>query len=353
MTIPYAPLARRIAALVLAVATVMLPGQVMASPMAVCATVPGLGGLSREIGGDRVSVTVFAKATEDPHFAPARPSYVKALSKCAALVLKGLDLEVGWLPVLLRSSRNLQVQPGQRGYIDASVVIRPLEIPQLTITRAMGDVHPFGNPHYLVDPLNGVLVARLLRNRFSDLLPADRAYFNERLAAFEQRMFTGLVGPSLAATYGADVEKLARLHEQNKLVPFLESQGQADQLGGWLGAIAPHFGTRYVDDHRMWRYFSTRFGLVYTTSLEPVPGIAPSTKHLQHVVEMIGVEKVPVVLTSAYYDPRHARFIAKNTSAKVLRMANQMSARPDTDDYFAMSDYNVRQVVDALASSRP
>jgi ABC-type Zn uptake system ZnuABC Zn-binding protein ZnuA len=117
--------------------------------------------LVREVGGDRVSVTYFAKGTEDPHFVEAKPSFIKALSQCDLYVQTGMDLEIGWAPVLLQNARNGAVLPGAPGYLDASKVISPLEIPTGPTDRSMGDVHPLGNPHYLLDPLNGPKVARL------------------------------------------------------------------------------------------------------------------------------------------------------------------------------------------------
>jgi ABC-type Zn uptake system ZnuABC Zn-binding protein ZnuA len=318
------------------------------APLAVCATVPDLGSLVQTVGGDQVTVTVFTKPTEDPHFTPARPSAVKATSECQLLVLQGLDLEIGWLPVLLKGSRNGGIQPGQRGYLDASSAITPLEVPSGTVDRSMGDVHPFGNPHYLLDPMNGVRVARLIRDRLADLRPSARLQLEERYTAFERRLFEALVGPQLAGKYGVEVEKLARLHEGNRLAAFLESQGERDLLGGWLGDMAPHFGTAYVDDHRIWPYFARRFGLRHAGSLEPLSGIPPTTRHVQEIVAKMKAEHVRFVLASAYYDARHATFVAENSGATVLRMANLAGARPGTDDYLAMCAYNVGQVVAAL-----
>lgn len=320
-----------------------------ADSLLVCATVPELGSLVTMVGGAEVTTTVFTKPTEDPHFTPARPSLIKAASQCALLLVNGLDLELGWLPLLLQGSRNAAIQPGQTGYLDASVGITPLLVPNTPVDRAMGDVHPFGNPHYLTDPLNGLRSARRIRDTLVALRPTARPGFDARLAALEDAIHTALVGAELATKYGKDVAKLARLHEQHALLDFLESQGERALLGGWLGALAPHFGAHYVDDHRMWPYFAHRFGLVYAGSLEPLGGIPPTTRHLQAMIEMMQATNVRLLLTATYYDPRHARFVAAKTGATVLRMANQTGAVPAAADYVAMCDYNVRQVVEALA----
>ena len=130
-----------------------------AQSLKACATVPDLGSLVQEIGGEQTTLTVFAKATENAHFVVPKPSFIKALSICDVYVQMGLELEVGWAPPLLQNARNGNILPGSQGYIDASTAIAPLEIPSVPVDRSMGDVHPLGNPHYLLDPLNGLRVA--------------------------------------------------------------------------------------------------------------------------------------------------------------------------------------------------
>ena len=317
-----------------------------AEPLKVVATVPELGALVREVGGTLVSVTVLAKPTEDPHFVEAKPSSVKALSEADLYVQVGLELEIGYAPVLLTGARNPNILAGGKGYIDASVAITPLDVPVVAIDRSMGDVHPVGSPHYLLDPINGLKVAALLRDGLSALRPADAATFAANYDSFRQRLGDALVGPTLAKKY--DAEKLATLFEYGKLAPFLEQQGQANELGGWLGALAPYRSTKAVDDHPMWTYFARRFGIDIVGHLEPKPGVPPTTKHLQEVVDLIKTDHVPLLLAAAYYDPRHADFVSSQTGAKVVRMANQAGSRPGTDDYIAMINYDVEQLVAAL-----
>lgn len=318
-----------------------------AQPLRVCATVPELGSLFREVGGDQVSVTIFAKGTEDAHFIEAKPSFIKALSECDVYGQVGLELEIGWAPVLLREARNRKVLPGSLGYIDASTVIAPLEIPPTPVDRSMGDVHPFGNPHYLTDPLNGLKVTALIRDKLSELQPSSAAYFAERYTAFRHRLGVAMVGETLANKY--EFEKLALLFARGKLVDFLQRQGEEAQLGGWLALMRPYHGAQVVTDHNLWPYFAERFGLRIVGTLEPKPGIPPTTAHLSEVVSFMKVNGVKAVLAAAYYDPRYAQFVSENTGAKVAAMANQAGARPGTEDYLAMADYNVRQVVAALA----
>jgi ABC-type Zn uptake system ZnuABC Zn-binding protein ZnuA len=321
---------------------------VSAQGLHVCATVPELGSLAKEVGGDPVRLSIFAKGAEDPHFVEAKPSFIKTLSECDLYVQVGLDLESGWAPVLLQNARNAKILPGAPGYLDASSVITPIEVPTAPVDRSMGDVHPFGNPHYLSDPLNGLKVAALLRDKFSELRPSDAQYFSDRYTNFRQQLETALVGESLSKKY--ESEKLALLFEHGKLDEFLRSQGDAASLGGWLALMSRHFGAKVIADHNMWPYFARRFGLTVIGYLEPKPGIPPSTAHLNSLVQTMKGSGVKVVLAAAYYDPRYARFVAENTGARVTTMANQAGARPGTEAYLSMVDYNVRQVAAALGN---
>lgn len=315
-------------------------------PLKVCASVPELGSLVREIGGNQVSVVVFAKGTENPHFVEAKPSLIKELSQADLYIQIGLELEVGWAPVLLQNASNGKVLPGARGFLEASSVINPMEVPSGIIDRSMGDVHPYGNPHLLTDPLNGLKVAALIRDKLSELRPGQKQYFQERYQAFRQKMATAMVGEKLARKY--DFEKLAILYEHGKLLDFLKTQHDEALLGGWLGQMQPYFGTKAVADHNIWPYFGRRFGIVEAGFMEPVPGVPPTTKHLTELIKQMQEQKIKLILASPFFDQRHIQFVASQTGAKVAEMAHQVGARPGTGDYLSLTDYNVRQLVSAL-----
>jgi ABC-type Zn uptake system ZnuABC Zn-binding protein ZnuA len=155
-----------------------------------------------------------------------------------------------------------------------------------------------------------------------------------------------LVGEKLANKY--EFEKLTVLFEQEKLSSFFKEQKEDSQLGGWLGMVMPYSGAKAVADHNLWPYFARRFGITLIGFLEPKPGLSPTTKHLQLLVERIKVEGVKVILTSPYFDIRHAQFLSKNTGAKIVPLAHQVGAHPGADDYIKMIDYNVRQLVMAF-----
>ena len=315
-------------------------------PLAVVATTADLGALARAVGGPDVLVTVLAKPAEDPHFVEAKPSFVRNLAAADLFLLVGFELEVGWAPTLIKSSRNPAVRAGAPGHVDCSEAVTPRNVPTGKVDRAQGDIHAGGNPHYLSDPIAGLKVAGLLRDRFAAARPEQKAAFEARHAAFAKRIGAALVGPKLAAKY--DVDKLALLFEHQKLGQFLEKQGEGKDLAGWLGSLSPYAGTLVVADHDLWPYFAARFGLVVHRFLEPKPGIPPTTRHLAEVIEAMKDRKIGIILATPYFDPRHAEFAAGATGAKIVRLAHQTGALGGGDDYVDFVDQNVRRLVGAL-----
>ena len=287
---------------------------VQAEPLRVCATTPDLGDLVRQVGGDEVSVTVFAKSSEDPHFIDAKPGFISQLSRADLYVETGLELEVGWAPVLLQNARNARVLPGAPGHLDASQAITPLEVPTGPVDRSMGDIHAGGNPHYLLDPESGRAVAKRLAGRLSELRPDRADFFRDRLQDFEHRLD----------------EAEAR----------------------WQAELGPYRGTPVVVDHNLWPYFAQRYGLVVVAFLEPKPGLAPTTRHLGMVVEKMKADQLRIILTSPYFDHRHSDFVQRQTGAQVAALSHQVGARPGTETYLELIDYNVKELARALRASR-
>ena len=174
-------------AVFIALLTAVLPAAAQ-SKLNVIATTEDLAAIAREVGGDRVTVDSIARGFQDPHFVEAKPSFILKLQKADILILVGRDLEIGWLPPLIQQSRNSKVQVGADGYLDASQQARILDIPQGQVTRAEGDVHPLGNPHYWLDPENGKIIAREIFDKFSKFRPNDRAYFEQHMNDFVNRL---------------------------------------------------------------------------------------------------------------------------------------------------------------------
>jgi ABC-type Zn uptake system ZnuABC Zn-binding protein ZnuA len=253
---------------------------------------------------------------------------------------------------LLQSARNPKIRPGGAGHIDASRAITPLEVPTGAVDRSQGDVHPGGNPHYLADPLNGLRVARLLRERLTALRPEAAERFAARTAAYEQALLARLVGDTLAAELGTDALLEAidagRLDERGAVGGWLGRLDERGAVGGWLGRLAAARGVAAVQDHRVWPYFARRFGIDLLAELEPRPGIAPTTGHLTRVVALIEREDVRLLLASPYFDPRHARTVAERTGIPVVILGHQVGALPGTDDYLSLIETNVSRVAEAL-----
>src|SRR2546429_5503423 len=200
-----------------------------------------LASLAQEVGGDKVDVESVARGYQDPHFVDPKPSFLLKLSKAELLMVVGLELEIGWLPPLITQSTNPKIQVGAPGYFDASRFAKILEIPTGVLTRAEGDVHPLGNPHYWLGPANGLQIAKAIHNKLSDRPPGDAAYFAERYDDFERRI------------------------------------KQADEK--WLAEMKPYAGRKIVTYHRSWPNFADHFHLDVVGYVEPRPGIPPSPQH--------------------------------------------------------------------------
>lgn len=321
-------------------------------PLRVCATTPDLAALAKDVGGDAVAVTTFTKGPQDPHFLEARPSMISALSRADALIEIGLELEIGWLPLLVDNARNEKVLRGAPGRIDASSVIHRLQVPTGTVDRSSGDIHAGGNPHFCCDPLCGLRVAALLRDRFADLRPASKQEFADNYRRFRDRLCEAMVGPELAKLYDHDADKLGVLFARGKLAKLLEAQGDLGKLAGWFAAMLPYHGAKVVADHDLWPYFADRFGLEVTGFFEPKPGIAPTTSQLEQIIKRMQADHVGVILSAPYFAPQHAEFVARATGAKIAPLAHQVGSREGTDDYIAFVGYNVRVVAAAFRAGQ-
>lgn len=315
-------------------------------PLRVVTTLTDFASIAQHVGGEAVDVSSLTRGTEDPHFVEAKPSFVKLLASADVLVVAGMDLEVGYLPLLLRNARNSKILPGQTGYVDCSTGIEKLEVPSGVVDRSMGDVHPYGNPHYWLDPINGIYIAERLAQVFAALRPTKENWFHERSEHFRRTIYVKLAGEALADRY--DVGKLATLQNRGQLLSFLESQGDLVKLGGWWGSLLPYAPIKAVDDHNLWAYFARRFGIEVIGHMEPKPGIPPTTAQLQLLVATMQTQHVFLILGSPYYDPRHARFLAQATGAVVVPLAHSTGSRPGAGEYIDMIAYNVSTLKRAL-----
>jgi zinc/manganese transport system substrate-binding protein len=269
-----------------------------------------LASIAREVGGDHITVDSIAKGYQDPHFVEAKPSFILKLQKADVLVAVGRELEIGWLPPLIQQSRNSKIQVGAQGYLDASLGATILEIPTSNITRAMGDVHPLGNPHYWMDPENGKRIAKEIADKLSELRTGDRAFFEQQLASFTTRLDTA--------------EKR------------------------WLGMMAPYKGTKVVTYHRSFPNFAERFGLDIVGYIEPRPGIPPTPQHTLDVINEMKRQQIKIELIEPYFDLKTPNSIARETGAMVLVMPPSVGGVKEVTDYFKLFDYDINLLIDAI-----
>ena len=281
------------------------------APLKVVTTTENLAALAREVGGDKVTVVELAKGYQDPHQVEPKPSFILEVSRADALIAVGRELEIAWLPTLLASSRNAKVQVGANGYLYASQQVKILEIPTGQLTRAMGDVHPQGNPHYWLDPANGRVMAQAIRDKFSALAPADKATFDARFTDFSNRL--------------AAAEKR------------------------WDATMAPLRGRKLVTYHNSWPNFMQRFGLNVIGYVEPKPGIPPPPQHIISLIGEMKAQGVKVIVVEPYFDKKTPQSIATQVGGTVIELAPSVGAEKDITDYIKLFDFNVERIAAALA----
>jgi zinc/manganese transport system substrate-binding protein len=296
--------------MVAALVTVALARPQGFAALKVVTTTEDLAALAREVGGDKVQVDALAKGYQDPHFVDPKPSFILQVSRADLLIAVGRELEIGWLPPLTTSSRNSKIQPGANGYLDASLNVKILEIPTGQITRAMGDVHPSGNPHYWLDPDNGRKIAASIRDKLSELSPNDKAYFAQRYADFDKRL--------------AEAQKK------------------------WDAAMAPYKGTKIVTYHRSWPNFMERFGLEVMGYVEPKPGIPPSPSHTLELIAEMKRLGVKLIVVEPYFDLKTPEAIANQVGGKVLILAPSVGGTKEATDYIQLFEYDVNLLASTL-----
>jgi zinc/manganese transport system substrate-binding protein len=279
----------------------------------VVATTEDLASIAGEVGGDHISIDSIAKGYQDPHFVEAKPSFILKLQKADVLIVVGRELEIGWLPPLIQQSRNGKIQQGADGYLDASLQAQILEVPTGQVTRAEGDVHPLGNPHYWLDPENGKRIAKEIGDKFDQLRPNDRAYFDQRLGDF-----------------------ISRLDAAEKR---------------WLAMMAPYKGTKMVTYHRSFPNFAERFGLNIVGYVEPRPGIPPTPQHTLDLINLMKQQNVKLVLVEPYFDMKTPNAIGRETGAQVLVVPPSVGGTKEVTDYFKLFDYDIALVVNAIKQS--
>jgi len=280
----------------------------------IVSTLDDFSSIAESIGGDLVEADSLAKGYQDPHFVDAKPSFILKLSRANLLIVAGLELEIGYLPPLIDQSRNAKIHPGNAGYLDVSNGCDILQRPTGQVTRAMGDVHPFGNPHYWLDPNNGRIIARSIAAKLSELDPGNRAVYEKNLAAFE-----------------------AKLTEKDK---------------EWQAKMAPFAGAKVVTFHNSWPNFVKHFGLDVAGNIEPKPGIPPTPSHTLEIINLITSQKIRAILVEPYFDLKTPKYVAGKTRATVVVFYPSVGGTPEIKDYFSIFDTDIDALVKVLGAGR-
>jgi ABC-type Zn uptake system ZnuABC Zn-binding protein ZnuA len=297
----------RIKLLLLAVALVTARAQ---AKLNVVATIPDFGAIAQEVGGDKVKVTTICRGTEDAHFVDARPSFIRVLNQADVLIEGGAELEIGWLPPLVNGARNTRILSDAPGHVILSRGIRLLEVAMAPVDRSMGDVHPFGNPHFWTDPANGKIIASSLTETFSRLDPANAAFYRANLQKFTERLD----------------EKLAE----------------------WAKLLEPYRGTKVVSYHKSFDYFLERFGFELAGTIEPKPGIEPSASYISELIPRLKSAGVKLVMIEPFRPRKTPEYVAQAIGAKLLILPEKVGGNQNAKDYFSLFDYDVAQIAAAL-----
>jgi len=296
----------RILACMFLIAALALPATARVD---VIASTPNLADITRQIGGELVSVTSLARPSEDVHFVEPRPSFVVKLRNADMVVIYGMDFDL-WMRRLIDNARNKRIARGGPGYVDASVGVKKREIPKGRVDMSMGEVHPLGNPHYLLDPGNAGIVAKNILAGLVRVSPKDEETFR--------------------ANYGRYVKRLD------------------SAIDRWESAMRPCKGKPIVSYHKSWVYFTGHFGLQDSGTVEPKPGIPPSPSHVSRLIDAMKKEQVKALLVETFYPRKFPDLISKQTGAEVVVLPHEVGAIKGADTYVEMMDYIVRSVAEAL-----
>jgi zinc/manganese transport system substrate-binding protein len=276
----------------------------------VVSSIPTLGSLAKEVGGDRVSVESLGKGYQDPHFVEAKPSLMLVLNRADLLLYVGLELEIGWLPPLVLGSRNPKIQNGELGSLDCSRSIPVLDVPTTRVDRSMGDIHPQGNPHYWLPPGNAKIIAKEIAQRLSQLDPEGASAYQKNLAEFNAKVD-------------------AKLKEWQPLVTKLR-------------------GTRIATYHKSWSYVSAWLGLEEVGYVEPKPGIPPDPAHLVSLIKVMRGEKASMLFMENFYNKTTAQLVAEKAGAKLLVLPTDVGATPQLKTWFDLVDAVLKEIGAAL-----
>ncbi len=264
-----------------------------------------IGDIAQRIGKDRVEVVSLARGDYDPHVIIPKPSYIAKLRNADLLIINGAQLEIGWLPQIIRQANNGSVQPGERGFLDLSMHVHLIDVPT-SVSRAMGDVHPEGNPHFFLDPDNAPIIAKAIAEKLSELDPDNQTFYETNDNEFETMW--------------------------------------KEKMKGWEEKLKPLKGEKVVEYHRIFDYFLIHFGFKLVGTVEPLPGIPPTTKHIADVEELIKRERVKYILQDVYNPQDASQYLAKRLNIKLIVMPHDVGSVKEADNVVSVFDEIVRRL---------
>ncbi len=322
-----------------------------AKKLFVVTTLSTYASIAKAIGKDKVKVVSLVESFQDPHFMTPKPSKALILSKADVFVSTGLDLEL-WAPTLIDKSGNAKIRSGQIGYVSASQGIKLLEKP-VVFSRSGGGLHIYGNPHFYNSPLTGFTIARNITIGLKKNDPNNAAFYDKNLKFFEKALYERLFGKKLLRLLGRRV--LFRLAESGRLMSFLHRRSYRgkkliEYAGGWFKVARKLYNRKVVAYHKNWTYFSHLFGMKLIDYIEPKPGIPPSPKHVEEVIEKMRLHKIKVIIAANYYPEGKVRHIAKVVHAKAVILSLMPHGKNGIESYFSLFDDILNKITSAFNS---
>lgn len=300
--------------------------------------------ITQEIAREKAVVSYIANGEQDPHFVPPKPSYAVMLSQADMWIATGMDLEM-WSSTLLDKARNNRIMDGEAGFVSASQGVNVVEKVEFA-NRSEGDIHLMGNPHITTSPVNWKIIAQNITIGLIKVDPANAAFYQSNRDAFIDRIDRTLFGDKLVDLFGGPT--LTKMLENGTLFKFLERSYEGgkliDHLGGWLKDALPFRGKHIITYHKNWSYMTNLFGLEVLGYIEPKPGIPPSAKHVQTMIEMISDRNIKLMIVATYFEKRTAQMIEAKTGIKALYLPLHVNAVPGIDDNFKLVDYWIDQI---------
>jgi len=305
--------------------------------------------IAKKIGGDKVEVQYIVPGNQDAHFVRPKPSYAVLLNKADIFVSTGLDLEL-WAPTLVDMSKNPKIRSGQPGYVSASYGIKLLEKPDV-LSRSEGGLHIYGNPHIITGPVNFINIAKNIAAGLQNNDPQNSAYYQANLRAFTEQLENRLFGKELVQLMGGDL--LVKLAANGQLIDFLKNKSYKGKtlityLGGWLKEGLVFRDKKIVTYHKNWVYFKEIFGLKVIGYVEPKPGIPPSPKHVEELIQEMRRNHVKVLLAANYFSKKKVTDICEKVGAIPVIVPMGVKGAPGTDDVFMLVDYWIEHLRQAF-----